>query len=246
VATFVLVHGAGEGGWIWKPTADRLRAAGHTPYTPTLDGCAERAAALRPGITIETQAREIADLLYYDDLGEVVLCGTSTGGMVVCRIAEVARDRISQLVFVDALALLDGETVQSVSSRPARPAGEQRIAIAPGPTFFREIDFDDPELRAWALARSSSFPGATSDCPVRLATFWGLPWRALVVRTTKGDPAEALQRRTAELLGAEYLEIDSGHYPMLTHPELLASILISVLDSADSARRLGLDAGRDL
>ena len=27
MATFVLVHGAYQGGWIWKPVATRLRAA---------------------------------------------------------------------------------------------------------------------------------------------------------------------------------------------------------------------------
>ena len=27
MATYVLVHGAYQGGWIWKPVADRLRAA---------------------------------------------------------------------------------------------------------------------------------------------------------------------------------------------------------------------------
>ena len=36
MATFVLVHGAYQGGWIWKPVAERLRAAGHTVHVPTL------------------------------------------------------------------------------------------------------------------------------------------------------------------------------------------------------------------
>ena len=42
MATFVLIHGSYQGGWIWKPVATRLRAAGHQVYTPTLDGCGER------------------------------------------------------------------------------------------------------------------------------------------------------------------------------------------------------------
>jgi hypothetical protein len=29
MATFVLVHGAGTGGWLWDDVADRLREAGH-------------------------------------------------------------------------------------------------------------------------------------------------------------------------------------------------------------------------
>ena len=62
MTTFVLVHGAYQGGWIWLPTAARLRAAGHLVYAPSLDGCAERRHSLRPNITTATHASEIAEL----------------------------------------------------------------------------------------------------------------------------------------------------------------------------------------
>ena len=42
MTTFVLIHGAYQGGWIWKPVAERLRAQGHLVFAPSLDGCAER------------------------------------------------------------------------------------------------------------------------------------------------------------------------------------------------------------
>jgi len=42
MAAYVLVHGAFQGGWIWKQVATRLRARGHIVYIPTMDGCAER------------------------------------------------------------------------------------------------------------------------------------------------------------------------------------------------------------
>src|SRR5437764_14988058 len=103
MTTYVLVHGSYQGGWIWQPVARRLRAAGHEVYAPTLDGCAERKDQVRPGITTETQADEIAQLLLYEDLRDVVLVGTSSGGMVVCRVAESMRDRLARLVCVDAL-----------------------------------------------------------------------------------------------------------------------------------------------
>src|SRR5262245_40272846 len=108
MATYVLVHGAYQGGWIWKPVAKRLRAAGHVVLTPTLDGCGERAHTIRPGITVSTHAREVAQLLFYEDLTDVVLVGTSAGGMVMEIAAETARERIGRLVFVDALALMPG------------------------------------------------------------------------------------------------------------------------------------------
>jgi pimeloyl-ACP methyl ester carboxylesterase len=88
MTTFVLVHGSYQGGWIWQHAAARLRSAGHTVYAPTMDGCAERRHQLRPGIDTSTYVAQIADLLFYEDLRDVVLVGTSSGGMVVCGAAE--------------------------------------------------------------------------------------------------------------------------------------------------------------
>ena len=103
MTAFVLVHGAYQGGWIWRLVAERLRKAGHDAFTPTLDGCAEHAGSLRPGITNTLHAKEIAQLLFYEDLQDVVLVGTSCGGMVMSEAAEMARPRIARLVFADAL-----------------------------------------------------------------------------------------------------------------------------------------------
>src|SRR5437764_10582831 len=117
MATYVLIHGSYQGGWIWKPVATRLRAAGHQVYTPSLEGCAERKSQVRPGITTETQAEEVAQLLFYEDLREVVLVGTSSGGMVLFRVVELMSERISRLVFVDALALLRGVSIGDIVTR---------------------------------------------------------------------------------------------------------------------------------
>jgi 4-hydroxy-2-oxoheptanedioate aldolase len=77
MATYGLLHGSNQGGWIWQPTANRLRAAGHQVYAPSLDGCGERKGQMRPGISAETQADEVAQLMFYEDLKDVVLVGTS-------------------------------------------------------------------------------------------------------------------------------------------------------------------------
>jgi hypothetical protein len=42
MTNFVLLHGAYQGGWIFNPVAERLRAHGHLVFAPTLDGCGER------------------------------------------------------------------------------------------------------------------------------------------------------------------------------------------------------------
>ena len=117
MTTFVLIHGAYQGGWVWQRVMARLVAAGHTVFAPSLDGCAERRHAVRPGINTETHGEEIAELLFFEDLRDVVLVGTSSGGMVLCAAAERARDRIARLVFADALALFDGECIPDIVNR---------------------------------------------------------------------------------------------------------------------------------
>jgi pimeloyl-ACP methyl ester carboxylesterase len=227
MATYVLIHGAYQGGWIWGPTAARLRAAGHLVHAPSLDGCGERRHQLRPGITVDTQATEIAELMFYEDLHDVVLCGTSAGGMVLCRAAEMARRRIGRIVFVDALALFDGERVAEIVNRPT-PRVTTELGVAPSREDAENRSFADlkPDLRAFALDRYTPHPIAALEDRVSLKSFWDLPWQATVIRCRRAaNPPEAHQRRNAEKLGGEYLEIDTGHYPMLSDPEVLAPLL---------------------
>ena len=188
MGTFVLVHGAYQGGWIWKPVVDRLRTAGHTVYAPSLDGCAERHHQVRPGITVATHAQEIAQLMFYEDLKDVVLVGTSSGGMVVCKAAELARERIARLVFVDALALMSGEKVGDIVKRVS---ANETTAITTGPTradletrVFGDLE---PELRAWARARCTPHPIAALEAPVELGSFWSQAWPTTVIRCRRAD-----------------------------------------------------------
>jgi len=228
MATYVLVHGAYQGGWIWKPVATRLRAAGHLVHVPTLDGCGERAHTIRPGITVTTHAREVAGLLFYEDLSDVILAGTSSGGMVIQKAAELARDRIARVAFVDALALVPGEKVDNIVKRSAP---NEVTAISTGPTkadaesrLFRDLD---PALRAWALARVTPHPIAALEAPMEPTAFWDQSWKATVIRCRQAvNPPEAHQRRTAERLKAAYHELDTGHYPMLSAPEELTRLLL--------------------
>jgi pimeloyl-ACP methyl ester carboxylesterase len=229
MANYVLIHGSYQGGWIWKPVAERLRAAGHTVYAPSLDGCGERKHTVRPGITTETHADEIADLLFYEDLRDVVLVGTSSGGMVACRAAELARDRIRRLVFVDALALLNGEKIGDIVTRSTAAGTPGGLTRGPSREdaanrLFADLD---PPTREWALARYTQHPAGIYTEGVKLDKFWDQKWQASVIWCRRAqNPGEAHQRRTAAKLGASFAELDTGHYPMLSMPAELTALLM--------------------
>jgi pimeloyl-ACP methyl ester carboxylesterase len=111
MATFVLIHGGIQGGWVWKYVVALLRAAGHEAYTPTLTGCGERAHLLTRDIGLETHVQDVVNVLEYEDLHDVILVGHSYGGTVITVVADRARERISHLVYVDGARPLPGQSM---------------------------------------------------------------------------------------------------------------------------------------
>ena len=125
----------------------------------------QRRHQLRAGIETSTYVAEIADLLSYEDLHDVVLVGTSSRGMVVCGAAEKMRHRAARLVLVDALALFNGERTRDIVRRttPAPPG----LAYAPPRDeaekgLFADLD---PATRAWVLDRYTPHPTGCSEIP---------------------------------------------------------------------------------
>ena len=228
MANYVLLHGAYQGGWIWKYVTPHLRAAGHTVFAPTLDGCAERRHTQRPGIDTESQAAEITKMLFFEDLHDIVLVGTSCGGMVAARVAEDARDRIGRVVLADALALFDGESVADHVKRP----GAVTDGLGTGPTLEDAanrmfVSLDGP-TKEWALARYTPHPVAAMAAPVKLNSFWRQDWNASVIWCRQSvNPPVSHQKRAAETLKARWYELDTGHYPMLTEPRALAGLMMA-------------------
>ena len=225
MTAFVLIHGAYQGGWIWGPVAQRLRAEGHVVHSPSMDGCGERSAQRRPGITTESQADEIAQLLFYEDLSDIVLVGTSSGGMVAAKTAELARERVARLVFVDALALMHGETIGDVLSGP-RPANVGDDGPS-GEHLARLLQGLPAETAAWAGERFGGRPDGVFTQPVALESFWDQHWDVSVIWCRRAEnPGEAHQRRCAEALGARWHELDTGHYPMISEPDALTQLIV--------------------
>ncbi|MEI7712510.1 MAG: alpha/beta fold hydrolase [Rhodospirillales bacterium] len=229
MTNFVLIHGSFQGGWIWQRVASRLRAAGHNVFAPTMMGCAERRHELRPGIDTTTFANEVADLLFFEDLKDTVLVGTSSGGMVVCAAAERMRHRVARIVLVDALALFNGERTRDIVKRPPNTGP---VPMASGPTrdeaangLFADLD---PATKAWALDRYTPHPTGTSEVQVKLGDFWDMDWDATVIWCRQApNPGEAHVRRSAARLKAKWHELDTGHYPMLTMPDELTKLILA-------------------
>jgi hypothetical protein len=148
--------------------------------------------------------------------------------MVVCRVAELMRERIGRLALIDALALFSGEKIRDIVTRSTAVAG----GLTAGPSredaanrLFADLD---PKTRGWALDRYTQHPIGIYEEPVKLDSFWSQPWKASVIWCRRApNPGEAHQRRAAQRLNATWAELDTGHYPMLSMPEELTRLLLA-------------------
>ena len=140
--SFVLVHGAWHGGWCWRRVAELLTARGHRVFTPTLTGLGERSHLLSAAVNLDTHIADIVNVIKWEGLEQVVLCGHSYGGIIVSGVVEEVFPAISSIVFLDAFVPEDGEFWGDVTVPETRQAmeaaarrGETAISAAFGRGF---------------------------------------------------------------------------------------------------------------
>lgn len=242
MTTFVLVHGAWHGGWCWRKVAPLLRRAGAEVYCPTLSGLGERAhlmGLLDPGsVNLDLHIRDVVQLLEYEDLKQVVLVGHAYAGMVITGVAEVCPERLAHLVYVNGVVPKDGEAMvdQLTQVRGAKFAAwvrgyiERQEWLLPGPSTVVEVEhrwgITDPQDQAWVLSHVTPQPVAAFAQPLRIGRPVGkLVPRSFVLSSESGfDKVAAMARQRG--WGLSY--VDTGHDPMITKPEELAAILLTL------------------
>ncbi len=243
MATFVLVPGFWLGGWAWRDVAEPLRAAGHTVYPATLTGLGERAHLGGPQTNLDTHVADVVNLLYYEDLRDVVLVGHSYGALVITGAADQVPEPIAKLIYVDTWPLPNGVCMIDLFSPQGREGPEEQVRLhgegwrLPMPSW-EDLDQGN-ELRGLGDAererireRAVGQPYGTTTQPVNNTN----PAREALPRTAiwcTQSAAEAEQMATnypkfcgtlAEP-GWQFLELPTGHWPMFSRPRDLAELL---------------------
>ena len=232
MTTFVVAHGAWSSAWVWKKMRPLLRAAGHEIWTPSYTGLGERAHLANPAIDLDTHIKDVVGVLEMEDLSDVVLVGHSYGGMVATGVADRARARIAQLVYLDAFVPRDGQSVLDLQSPEARSRMRDLVQakgdgwrIPPNP-----MPPDTPEADvAWASGRRFPQPVKTFEQPLRLTSQAAPPARTYIYckRNAPGDVFRQFAER-AQREGWRLFEMDSSHNPHVTQPEALLAILTEI------------------
>ena len=235
MATFVLIHGGGHGGWCWEPVAARLAQAGHRVHAPTLTGLAERRHLAGPAITLDTHIADGLALLHGEDLSDVILVGHSYGGMVMTGMADRAGDRVRRLVYLDAAIPADGEALVDLSPglqtfNDVRMVDGTALGLWPDAALLGQLyGIGDADLAAWVLPRLTPHPWRTFETALHLQD----PARLARIPRAIVNCAATLARRPADkrdrwLAGDFVRTVDAGHDLMLTEPALVTSLLLEI------------------
>lgn len=235
MARLILVHGGWHGGWCWKRVVPLLRAAGHEVHAPTLTGMGERRHLLTRGVNLATHIGDVLGLLEYEDIGDAVLLGHSYGGMVISGVADRAPQRLRRLVYLDAFAPENGDSVAS-SVPPEQGAamlkaietdGEGWLSPVPPLAVWGVVAPDD---LAWMNPRVGPQPAKTLTDPIVLAN----PARLAIPKTYISCVSQqraafvAISARIRAEGGWDYRELDAPHDAMVTAPRALADMLIDI------------------
>ena len=244
MATFVLVQPAWMGGWCWIKVAAQLRELGHEVYAPTLTGLAERAHLASPDLGLRTHIEDVVSVVVFDDLREVILVGTSSGGTVITGVADRIPERIASLVYLDAFLPSDGQCTLDLMPTDRREALEKlvetegdgwllpRFAPPPWPVILRGEIWqvsDDSDVE-WILPRLRPTPFRHFTDPVRLERDRTDGIGRTYIRCCARPPApfDAAATRVRSTPGWRYLELDTPHVPYVTHPHVVTEALVEI------------------
>lgn len=215
MATFILIPGGWQGGWVYGQVADILIAHGHKTLPITLSGLGDVPA---PTANLDTHIAEVIRIVESQQ-DDVIIVGQSYGGMVVSGAADADPSRIRALVYVDAYVpdpadsvwslttprfremFIDGAKADGLNCLPP-PNMDQRCRPHPIGTFLQSINLGG----RWREVPRKIFVGAHG---------WeGSPFRNLYTRLDS-DPKWST------------FALDCGHNVARLKPEALTEILLA-------------------
>ena len=234
MTTFVLIAGAGLGGWTWQKVTQRLRSQGHEVFAPSLTGAADREHLLSGAVDLETHVNDIANLLRFEDLHDVVLVGHSYGGVVATGVADRLHDRVSKLVYVDApMGWSHLEIFPDAGNPdmfPRQIVNGVELLVFPSPELVAFYGITDPEEIAWALERMTPHPWNASQQRLNItdeAALGSVPRYHVVASQTVAMHAHDSLPGTERTPG-HFFELEGPHALMSVVPEQLTRTLIEI------------------
>lgn len=241
----VLVHGAWHDGRCWDPLVRELSGRGHRAVAVDLPSDRPGLGCLDYAAVVEAAVGGVAE--------PCVLVGHSLGGLTVPVAAQrLGPDRVVALVLVAALVPEPGRSFDDqVRADPGVMAdgfgrGQRRhenrttswpVDAATAGLYRGVAEESSPQVvdaavatlrpQAWAIGRE-----------VTPLTHWpAVPTTVVVCAGDLVVAPDRLRTRALALPGAAVVDLDGGHFPMLTRPDELADVIAAAAGRADGGHR---------
>jgi pimeloyl-ACP methyl ester carboxylesterase len=238
VTTYLLVHGAWQGAWVWADTVDALTRRGIGARAFDLPGSGNDSTPAGD-VSLDSYVQSILRQAQELDDSEIVLVGHSMGGAAVTAAAATRPDLFSTLVYVCAFVPQTGESVGQLSQKShalgakgpqVRPVNGG-VAVELIPEDIAEIFLHDcpPSVAPRVLSKFRPQPTKPLGEP-----FGDLDAVAAIPKTYVRcalDRAVAPDLQTMMAAGAGITDVRtlvSGHEPFFSQPDALLDVLLSV------------------
>ena len=230
--TFVLVHGAFCGGWIWRRVSDLLERKGQKVFSPTLTGMGERSHLLNKNIDMDTHVTDIVNVVKWEALADFCLVAHSYGGYPASGAIEQIADRVSSIVWLDAFKPDSGQRVADVTNEAFRKLlqgavdkGDAGFGPPPklSPVFINDRD------QPFVASKLSAQPVGTYLQPIKLSGARERVVKRTYIRIPKypnADLDKAFADCKADKSWTTIELTDSGHLAMFDAPERVTDLLL--------------------
>jgi pimeloyl-ACP methyl ester carboxylesterase len=221
MATFVLIHGAGDVGWYWHLVERELHQRGHDVVAPDLP-CDDDAAGLPEYVDSVVGA--------IGDRRDLVVVAQSFGGFTAPLVVD--RLPVDALVLVTAMIPAPGERAEDWFANTgweeavrdqARRDGGLTGSEDPFVIFYHDVPRVLAEEALSKERHQSPTPGLS---PWPLEAWPAVETRFVLCTKDRFFPPDFMRRVASERLGITPDEIAAGHCVALSSPKRLADMLV--------------------
>jgi pimeloyl-ACP methyl ester carboxylesterase len=212
MATFALIHGAGDVGWYWHLVEQELRRRGHDTIAPDLP-CDNDEAGL------PEYAQTVVEAI--GDRRDLIVVAQSFGGFTAPLVAE--KLLVGMLVLVAGMIPAPGESPEGWLTNTG--FGDVMQEHRSVDLFYHDVPVP---LATEARSRSRSQSDTPGRNPWPLDAWPAVPTRFVLCTEDRFFPAGFMRRVVADRLsGITPDEIAAGHCVALSRPKELADLLSS-------------------
>jgi len=235
MSTYVLVHGAFDGGWVWDKVIPLIEGSGHRVLAPDLPGHGVDKTPTSD-VTLELYVERVRAVV--DAQPEaVILVGHSMAGVVITQVAEHRPDKIQILVYLAAILPQDGQGIldfgeeDSLSAKSVIVADDNRTLTLREDTI-QEVNYEDCRVEDVARAKRLIVPQATAPFRTAVTTtpenFGRVPRVYIACLKDKALSPEMQKKMYTALPCEKVITMDTSHFPLFSSPVVLADHLMAL------------------